>query len=243
MSVTLIGAGPGDADLLTVRAARLLGQADVVVYDRLVDQSVLDLARDDAEMIDVGKTPGRSSSQESINDILVALAATGKSIVRLKGGDPFVFGRGGEEMMALRAAGYACDIVPGLSSSLSGPLAAGIPVTHRGVSRGVTIVTGHLLDGECNSFERLANPDLTLVVLMGVAHRAEIARQLIAGGLDDATPVAVIERAYTSTQRTIRTHLAALADTEIANPAIIVIGAVAALALSRLSAELATASW
>ena len=131
MSVTLIGAGPGDADLLTVRAARLLGQADVVVYDRLVDQSVLDLARDDAEMIDVGKTPGRSSSQESINDILVALAATGRSIVRLKGGDPFVFGRGGEEMMALRAAGYACDIVPGLSSSLSGPLAAGIPVTHR----------------------------------------------------------------------------------------------------------------
>lgn len=243
MSVTLIGAGPGDADLLTVRAARLLSEAEVVVYDRLVDQSVLNLAREDAEMIDVGKTPGRSSSQEAINDLLVSLAGSGKTVVRLKGGDPFVFGRGGEEMMALRAAGYSCDVVPGLSSSLSGPLAAGVPVTHRGVSRGVTIVTGHLIDGECNSFERLANPELTLVILMGVAHRAEIARQLQVGGLDASTPVAVIERAYTSTQRTLRATLSSLADLDIVNPAIIVVGAVASMALSRLSAELASASW
>ncbi|MUH57796.1 MAG: uroporphyrinogen-III C-methyltransferase [Actinobacteria bacterium] len=243
VTVQLVGAGPGEADLLTVRAARAIAAAEVVVFDRLVDRSVLELISPLADRYDVGKTPGQSSSQESTNELLIELGRSGRRVVRLKGGDPFVFGRGGEEALALTSAGVAFEIIPGLSSSLSGPLAAGIPVTHRGISRGVTIVTGHLIDGECNSFVHLANPELTLVVLMGVAHRAEIARQLILGGLTPDTPVAVIERAYTSSQRTVRTSLQRLGVTEIANPAIIVIGAVAAMSLNDITTELATAAW
>lgn len=243
MTVQLVGAGPGEADLLTVRAARAIAAAEVVVFDRLVDRSVLDLISPLADRYDVGKTPGQSSSQEATNELLIELGRSGRRVVRLKGGDPFVFGRGGEEALALTSAGIDFEIIPGLSSSLSGPLAAGIPVTHRGISRGVTIVTGHLIDGECNSFVHLANPELTLVVLMGVAHRAEIARQLVVGGLTPDTPVAVIERAYTSSQRTVRTTLQRLGSTEIANPAIIVIGAVAAMSLNDITTELATAAW
>jgi uroporphyrin-III C-methyltransferase len=141
VTVYLVGAGPGAADLLTVRAARLLGDADVVVRDRLVDESVMGYVNPRAEVIDVGKRPGDSASQSSINELLVDLGARHDVVVRLKGGDPFVFGRGGEELAALHDAGIACDVVPGLSSALAGPLAAGIPVTHRGVSRGVTIVS------------------------------------------------------------------------------------------------------
>lgn len=243
MTVHLVGSGPGDADLLTVRAATRIAQADAVVFDRLVDRSVLDLIPPTAATFDVGKLPGGSRSQSEINELLVSLSSSYRHVVRLKGGDPFVFGRGGEEALALAAHGIEYEIVPGLSSSLSGPLAAGIPVTHRGIARGVTIVTGHVIDGECNSFTALANPELTLVVLMGVAHRAEIARQLIEGGLDPQTPVGVIERAYTSSQRTLRTSLDRLGETRVENPAIIVIGAVAALSLQSLSTELATVAW
>src|ERR1700722_2767209 len=163
MTVYLVGAGPGDADLLTIRAARLLASADVVVHDRLVEGSVLELARPDAELIDVGKAPGRFTSQSMINDLLVSLGRRYQSVVRLKGGDPFVFGRGGEEMIALRDAGVTCEVVPGITSAFAGPLAAGIPVTHRGLSRGVTVVTGHLERHDEGYFRRLANPDLTLV--------------------------------------------------------------------------------
>jgi uroporphyrin-III C-methyltransferase len=131
VSVYLVGAGPGDGDLLTVRAARLLGDADVVVRDRLVDESVTEYVNPLARVIDVGKGPGDSYRQASINELLIELSRQYETVVRLKGGDPFVFGRGGEEVLALREAGVACDVVPGLSSALAGPLAAGIPVTHR----------------------------------------------------------------------------------------------------------------
>lgn len=232
MSVALVGAGPGAADLLTLRAARLLKEADVVVYDRLVDPSVLALAADGAELIDVGKRPGSSHNQELINELLVALGRRHDLVVRLKGGDPFVFGRGGEELEALRAAGIETELVPGITSALSGPAAAGIPVTHRGASHGVTVVTGHARDGEGVDFRRLANPDLTLVVLMGVANRASIAAELLAGGLEPATPVAVVESAFTGAQRTSRSRLDELGQLEVASPAVLVIGAVAALELT-----------
>ena len=127
MTVYLVGAGPGDADLITIRGARLLGAADVIVHDRLVERSVLDLARRDVELIDVGKTPGHFTSQSMINDLLVSLGRNYETVVRLKGGDPFVFGRGGEEMIALREAGVTCEVVPGVTSAFSGPLAAGSP--------------------------------------------------------------------------------------------------------------------
>jgi uroporphyrin-III C-methyltransferase len=231
VTVYLVGAGPGAADLLTVRAARLLGDADVVVRDRLVDESVMGYVNPQADVIDVGKRPGDSSSQASINALLVELGERFDVVVRLKGGDPFVFGRGGEELTALRDAGIACDVVPGLSSALAGPLAAGIPVTHRGISRGVTIVSARGAHGERTNFRTLANAELSLVILMGVEHRGDIARQLIEGGLDPATAVAVVEQAWTNQQRTTRGTLAGLGPMDVRPPAIIVVGGVAALDL------------
>jgi len=237
MTVYLVGAGPGDAELITVRGARLLAAADIVVHDRLVERSVLDLARGDAELIDVGKVPGRVTSQSMINDLLVSLGRRYENVVRLKGGDPFVFGRGGEELIALRDAGVACDVVPGVTSAFAGPLAAGIPVTHRGLSRGVTVVTGHLEGHDDGYFRRLANPELSLVVLMGVAARASIAGQLIDGGLARETPVAVIESAWTRRESVTRCVLRELGALDVASPAIIVIGPCAALSVRELLAE------
>jgi uroporphyrin-III C-methyltransferase len=234
VTVFLVGAGPGDADLLTVRAARLLARADVVVHDRLIERSVLELANANAELIDVGKAPGAFTSQSIINDLLVTLGQTYDCVVRLKGGDPFVFGRGGEEMLALREAGVACDVVPGITSAFSGPLAAGIPVTHRSLSRGVTVVTGHLANDDDGYFRRLANPDITLVILMGVARRDSIANQLVEGGLSPTTPVAVVENAWTERQRETRATLTELGGLDVASPAIIVIGPCAALSLRDL---------
>ncbi|HVB51642.1 MAG TPA: uroporphyrinogen-III C-methyltransferase [Acidimicrobiales bacterium] len=234
MSVYLVGAGPGDADLLTVRAARLLGDADVVVRDRLVDESVLGYVNPEARIIDVGKVPGTSSSQASINDLLIDLSRRFETVVRLKGGDPFVFGRGGEELLALHEAGVACEVVPGLSSALAGPLAAGIPVTHRGLSRGVTIVSARGANGDVTNFRALANPDLSLVVMMGVEHRATIAQQLLDGGLHATTPVAVVEQAWTGQQRTTRGPLNELGNFDVRPPAVIVVGEVAALDLRSL---------
>ena len=222
MSVFLVGAGPGSVDLLTLRAAKLLSRAQVVVYDRLVDDEVLALAPADAERIDVGKRPGGSHNQALINDLLISL----------KGGDPFVFGRGGEELAALRSAGIHTEVVPGITSAFAAPLAAGIPVTHRGVSRGVCVITGHTLGDDAVDYSRLANGQITLVVLMGVANRGAIARQLMSGGLSPSTPVAAIESASTPAQRVLRCRLDELGDTEILNPAALVIGAVAALDLN-----------
>jgi len=234
VTVYLVGAGPGDGDLLTVRAARLLGEADVVVRDRLVDESVMEYVNPHAKVVDVGKGPGESFRQASINQLLIDLSRQYDTVVRLKGGDPFVFGRGGEEVITLREAGVACVVVPGLSSALAGPLAAGIPVTHRGVSRGVTIVSARGANGDVTDFRDLAHPDLSLVILMGVEHRGVIAEQLLDGGLVDDTPVAVIERAWSEQQRTTRGTLRTLASFDVLPPAIIVVGGVAAMDLRSL---------
>ena len=237
MSVVLVGAGPGAADLLTLRAAAVLAAADVVVHDRLVGDDVLKLLADRTLRIDVGKIPGGGDSQHAINELLIDLARDYEYVVRLKGGDPFVFGRGGEEVVALRAAGIDVEVVPGLSSAFSAPLLAGVPVTHRGLSRGVCVVTAVAEGGVEVDFRSLALPELTLVVLMGVARRASLAAQLCEGGLSRATPVAVVERAATSSQRVLRTVLGELAEADVSSPAVIVIGAVAALELA--SAQIA----
>jgi uroporphyrin-III C-methyltransferase len=231
VTVHLVGAGPGDPDLLTLRAARLLATADVVVYDRLVDQRVLDLVGPGAELIAVGKFPGQSCRQHDINRLLVSLADRG-AVVRLKGGDPFVFGRGGEEAMALAEAGIPYEVVPGLSSATSVPAASGVPVTHRGLAASFTVVTGHRQPGAPDvDWEALARVGGTVVVLMGVANRGEIARRLMAGGLAPDTPVTAVESGTLDRQRTVRTDLSGLATTALSNPATIVIGEVAGLDL------------
>jgi len=235
MGVTLVGAGPGSVDLLTLRAAEVLRRADVVVHDRLVDPRILDLMRPDAERIDVGKRPGTSHSQALINDLLVSLGRSGRNIVRLKGGDPFVFGRGGEEILALREADVAVSVVPGLSSALVAPLAAGIPVTHRNVARGVLVVTGHTVDEDAGDFARLALSGITLVVLMGVELRGAIAEQLIAGGLSAQTPTAIVERACRDDQRVSTCSLDQLGVTAAEAPAVIVIGDVVSVLRADMS--------
>ena len=224
MTVYIVGAGPGDPDLLTVRAHGVLERADVVVHDRLIDERVLELAPT-ARLVDVGKAPGRGPSQEAINQMLCDLAASHSRVVRLKGGDPFVFGRGAEELRALVAAGVTAEVIPGVSSAFAAPLAAGISVTERGVSRGVTVVTGRAADGDLD-FRALANHDVTLVVLMGVERRGHIAEQLVLGGLSPATAVAVIERVSWSDQRVVRCRLDCLAETPLRSPAVIVVGPV-----------------
>jgi uroporphyrin-III C-methyltransferase len=230
MTVWLVGAGPGDPDLLTVKAARLLTDANVVVHDALVGGGVLALCPPDAELIDVGKRPGRPVPQETINALLVLLGRSHRNVVRLKGGDPFVFGRGGEEAIALHEAGVAYEVVPGVTSAFAAPAAAGIPVTHRGVAAAVTVVTGHRRAGEPDvDWHALAKVGGTVVVLMGVAQRATIAAELMRGGLDAATPAAVVASATTRHQNVTHCRLADLATLPVAAPATIVIGPVAAL--------------
>ncbi|MGI9053286.1 MAG: uroporphyrinogen-III C-methyltransferase [Ilumatobacteraceae bacterium] len=239
--VSLVGAGPGDPELLTMRAARLLAEADVVVHDALVGDGVLDLVGPHVERIDVGKRPGRPIPQELISTLLVELARGGQRVVRLKGGDPFVFGRGGEEAQALLDAGIPFDVVPGITSAVAAPAAAGIPVTHRGVAAAVAVVTGHRRPGEPDvDWRSLARVGGTIVVLMGVSQRSAIAGELIAGGMDEATPVAAIRSATTPEQIVARCRLDDLAAVQIDSPAVLVIGAVAALALVS-NAELHTA--
>ena len=240
MTVHLVGAGPGDPELLTVRAARLVARADVVVHDRLIDPAVLALARADATCIDVGKGAGDSTSQEHINDLLVQLGRHGLEVVRLKGGDPFVFGRGGEEAVALAAAGVPFCVVPGVSSAFGAPAAAGVPVTHRGLAATVTVVTGQRGAGTPPiDWAAMARLGGTIVLLMGVAARATIAAALIEGGLGPETPVCAVTWGTHSGQAVVRTTLGRLGDTAITNPATIVVGAVAALDLAGL-APLAT---
>jgi uroporphyrin-III C-methyltransferase len=230
--VALVGAGPGDPDLLTVRAARLLAAADVVVHDALVGDGVLALVPSDAELIDVGKRPGRPVPQEMISTLLVELARSGRRVVRLKGGDPYVFGRGGEEAQTLIDAGIEFEVVPGITSAIAAPAAAGVPVTHRGVSAAVTVVTGHRRHGDPDvDWRSLAKVGSTIVVLMGVAQRGVIAAELMAGGLDPATPVAAVRAATTPDEVVGRGRLDELAAMPIEAPAVIVIGAVAALRL------------
>jgi uroporphyrin-III C-methyltransferase len=231
--VALVGAGPGDPDLLTVRAARRLAEADVVVHDALVGDGVLALVPAGVELIDVGKRPGQAVPQELINALLVHLARAGRRVVRLKGGDPFVFGRGGEEALALIEAGIGFEVVPGITSAVAAPAAAGVPVTHRGVAAAFTVVTGHRRAGEPDvDWRSLAAVGGTIVVLMGVSERATIAAELIAGGLDPATPVAAVRSATTARQTTQRCRLDELGAAILAPPVTLVIGAVAGLDLT-----------
>jgi len=230
MTVHLVGAGPGDPELLTVKAARLIATADVIVHDYLSNSSLLELAKPDAEFIDVGKKPGNPTPQELINTLLVHLGSQGREVVRLKGGDPFVFGRGGEEAQALMEARVPFTVVPGISSAIAVPAAAGIPVTHRNVSPAFTVVTGHRETGGASGieWESLAKVGGTIVVLMGVAERGVIAKRLMAGGLPSTTPVAAIRWGTRPEQETTRTTLGELGATSLQSPCTIVIGAVAA---------------
>ncbi|HEX4819241.1 MAG TPA: uroporphyrinogen-III C-methyltransferase [Acidimicrobiales bacterium] len=233
MTVFLVGAGPGDPGLLTVRATEVLATADVVVYDRLSAAGLLDLAPPAAERISVGKAPGRAEmSQDAINDLLVERGRAGDRVVRLKGGDPFVFARGGEEAAALLHAGVPFEVVPGVTSAIAVPAYAGIPVTLRHSSTSVTLVTGHEdpsagVDGSVD-WEAVARVGGTIVVLMGVARIAQIAERLIAGGRRPDTPVASITWGTRPQQTTVRATLATIADQPLRAPATIVIGEVAA---------------
>lgn len=243
MTVYLVGAGPGDPGLLTRRGAELLAAADVVVHDRLVDPALLSLAPPGALVIDVGKRPGSAAGgavaggaarQHEINDLLVEHGKAGRTVVRLKGGDPFLFGRGGEEAEALSAAGVAWEVIPGVTSAVAVPAAAGVPVTHRGLSTSVTVVTGHVGDPTAPGgvdWESLARAGGTLVVLMGMATRRAIAERLLAAGRPPETPVAVVEWGTTASQRTRRTTLADLHAVDVGSPSVIVIGPVAGLNL------------
>ncbi len=230
--VYLVGAGPGDPDLITVKGSKILKTADVIVYDRLANPELLSITSDESEHIYVGKRPGKPSvSQEQINHILVTKAREGKKVARLKGGDAFVFGRGGEECLALKAADISYEIVPGISSALAAPAYAGIPVTHRKVARSFTVVTGHTIKNS-DSFENwghLAQAD-TLVVLMGMRNLSKITETLIGFGRSADTPVAVVQKATYETQQTVRGTLATIADdaAHLSSPATIVIGELAA---------------
>jgi uroporphyrinogen III methyltransferase/synthase len=236
VTVYLVGAGPGDPGLMTVRGAQMLADADLVVYDRLSVAALLDLVAADAERINVGKQPGAASvPQAEINRILVEAGLEGRHVVRLKGGDPFVFARGGEEAAALIDAGVDVEVVPGITSAIAAPAYAGIPVTLRHSSTSFTVVTGHedpsAVDGTVN-WEAIAKVGGTIVILMGVGRIARIVERLIAGGLDPATPAASVTWGTRPEQRTIRSTLAALPDEPLAAPATIVVGAVAGLDLA-----------
>jgi uroporphyrinogen III methyltransferase/synthase len=233
VTVYLVGAGPGDPGLLTCRGAELLARADVVVHDRLSEISLLDLAPAGAERVDVGKSPGAPVAQEEINALLVERGLRGQCVVRLKGGDPFVFGRGGEEAQALAAAGVPFEVVPGISAAVAVPAYAGIPVTHRALSTSFTVVTGHsrhAVDDDVD-WDALARAADTIVVLMGVAHRAEIAARLQGAGLPASTPVAAVRWGTRPGQRTVRTTLGELGEVTLEPPVTIVIGKVAGLDL------------
>lgn len=238
--VTLVGGGPGDPALLTVAGARALRAAEVVLHDRLGPADALAGLAPGAERIDVGKVPhGAFTSQETINELLIAHARAGRRVVRLKGGDSFVFGRGAEEWQACAAAGVPVRVVPGVSSAVAGPALAGVPVTHRGLSQGFAVVAGHVPPGDPRSsvdWALLASSGLTLVVLMGVKHLPAICAALLGAGLPGTTPGAVVADAGNPGMRVIRAELAGLAEAAraaaVVPPALVVIGEVAGLDLA-----------
>ena len=238
-TVWLVGAGPGDPELITMKGARLLAEADVVVYDRLAAPELLRLAHPDAARIYVGKEPGRSAmAQEEINSLLVSRALDGLTVVRLKGGDPFVFGRGGEEALACVRAGVPFAVVPGISSAVAAAAYAGIPVTHRGVARSFAVVTGSTAGGahgeDTVDLALVATATDTLVILMAAGKLAETCRTLIAAGRPADQPAAIVQWAATPEQRSVVGTLADLpalaAAAVIGPPATLVVGDVAALA-------------
>ncbi len=233
--VVLVGGGPGDPGLLTLAGFAAIQEADVVIADRLAPLAVLQHVRPGTEIIDVAKIPrGEFTSQDEINRLLIAHASAGKSVVRLKGGDNFVFGRGGEEWQACAAAGIEVQLVPGVSSALAGPALAGIPLTHRSLNQGFTVVTGHVPPGDPRStidWAALARSGTAIIVMMGVVNLPAISAALIAAGLDPATPAATVSNAGHPGQLTARAELAdiarATAAAGLSAPAVTVIGSVA----------------
>jgi uroporphyrin-III C-methyltransferase len=239
--VWLVGAGPGDPDLLTLRAARLILAAELIVHDGLVDPSILAMARPGARLISVAKRRSRHTMpQQDINALLVDEARAGHDVVRLKGGDPFVFGRGGEEAEACRAAGVPVEVVPGISAALGAAAAAQIPLTHRKSSSIVSFVAGQCKNLTEQDWSGLAGKGRTLVIYMGIATAEAIAEKLIADGLAPETPLAVIENATRANMRVLRSPLAGLAalvgQQQVKSPAVIVIGDVAAAETTQLCA-------
>lgn len=229
--VYLVGAGPGDPDLLTLKAARLIAQADVVVHDGLVDAAIMAMISPSARLISVAKSRSKHSvPQEGINDILVREARAGGCIVRLKGGDPFIFGRGGEEAEACRDAGIEVEVVPGISAAMGGAAGAMLPLTHRDAASAVTFVAGQCKGLTDQNWAGLAGKGRTLVIYMGVATANDITEKLICDGLSPDTPVAVLERATRPDARAMRTILTDLGDMivreKIISPAIIIVGEV-----------------
>jgi uroporphyrin-III C-methyltransferase/precorrin-2 dehydrogenase/sirohydrochlorin ferrochelatase/uroporphyrin-III C-methyltransferase len=213
--VSLVGSGPGDPELLTIKALRLIQQADVVVFDRLVSTDILDLIPPGISRISVGKSPGKHCvPQHQINEIIVSLALSGRRLVRLKGGDPYIFGRGGEEALVLRQHGIPFEVVPGVTAAAGCSSYSGIPLTHRGLSNSVRFVTGHLQNNETLDidWDKLADPDCTLVFYMGFANLQTICSELMRAGLPASTPAAAIQGGTTSCQQKVISSLAELAD-------------------------------
>ncbi|MDQ7037898.1 MAG: uroporphyrinogen-III C-methyltransferase [Aquificota bacterium] len=232
--VYIVGAGPGDPDLLTLKAYRILREAEAVLYDALVGEEVLEIVPPEAFRLFVGKRAGKHTlSQEEINRLLLELSRTYTKVVRLKGGDPFVFGRGGEELLFLLRHGVEVEVVPGVTSATAGPLSALIPVTHRGVSSSFAVISGH---GKEVDWERISGAD-TLVVLMGVRRRREIAEELIRAGRDPSEPVAFVEKATTARKRVIFSTLDKVAKDPplVGTPAVIVVGRVVDIGREALS--------
>lgn len=244
--VFLIGAGPGDPDLVTLKAVQALQVADIVLIDDLVNREILKHAPQ-ARVVEVGKRGGcKSTPQHFINRLMVSLAEQGQTIARLKGGDPFLFGRGGEEMLALRAAGIPVEVIPGVTSGVAAPASIGIPVTHREFTRGVSFVTGHTQDGNSPNWQALVDSGTTLVIYMGMKHIASIVSDLLAAGVPADMPVAAIQQGTLPEQRQIISPLnmlpMALQQEGLTSPTIIVVGEVVRLANGNLAGALAVAA-
>ena len=234
--VSLVGAGPGDPELMTVKALRLLQQADVVIFDRLVSAAILQLIPHGVGQISVGKSPGKHCvPQDQINEIIVSLARSGRRLVRLKGGDPYIFGRGGEEAQVLRQHGIPFEVVPGVTAAAGCSSYGGIPLTHRGLSRGVRFLTGHQQNNEdlAIDWSKVADPDCTLVIYMGLANLKSICSELVNAGLPDSTPAAAIHGGSTQQQRKVIATLADLAEAvaraDLKSPVTTIVGKVVAL--------------